>query len=227
MQKLDTSRTYETPEGIDLELRIAGPIVRALAWLIDALIRAVAYFGLSLTLAALGGVGWAGIMIGTFLIEWFYPVIFEVYRGATPGKKSMGLEVIQDNGTPVNWTSSLVRNLLRVVDFLPFLYGLGLLSILMNKDFKRLGDIAAGTLVVYRDPGLARNEIPAADPKPPPVDLLIAEQRTLLDLAERSSLLSAERLIELAEMLEELTGKRGQEAVDEVFAYANWLARGR
>ncbi len=224
VSELDTSRAYETPEGIILELKIAGPVVRACAWAIATAIRAVVYIVIPLVFSFFGGIGMAAIMIGIFIVEWFYPVLFEIRSGATPGKKAMGIAVIHDNGTPVAWSSSLVRNLLRTADFFPLFYGTGLLAMLANRDFKRLGDLAAGTLVVYREQPTERGKFPEVTPKPPPPELTVDEQRTFMDYAERSKMLSNDRLTELAEIISEMTGKKGQDAVNEVHAYANWLA---
>lgn len=223
---LDTLRLYETPEGIDLELRLAGPTVRAAAWVIDMLIRAGVYIGLSIIFSLFGALGAGAILISIFLIEWFYPVVFEVISGATPGKKNMGLIVTHDNGTPISWYSSLIRNLLRTVDILPFIYGFGLISMLLNRDFKRLGDIAAGTIVIYKDKAHSKKAIPEANPKPLPKPLYIEEQRTILDFAERSQQLSESRRQELVNILEPYTQKQGDEAVNELYQYANWLQRG-
>ena len=198
--------------------------MRACAWAIDAAIRAALYIAIAIVFAFFGGVGIAVILIGVFLVEWFYPVVFEVSSGATPGKQMMGIWVIHDNGTPVSWPSSLVRNLLRAADFLPMLYGFGLLTMLANKDFKRLGDLAAGTLVVYREQPPQRGELPEAAAEAPPLDLTVDDQRTLLEFAERSSLLSRDRGIELADILAKLTGKTGPQAVKTLYAYANWLS---
>lgn len=167
------------------------------------------------------------MLIGFFLLEWFFPVVFEITSGATPGKKAMGLVVVHDNGTPVSVSASLIRNLLRVADFLPLLYGIGLLSMLANRNFQRLGDMVAGTLVVYRERDKINIAIPTVTPKPPPVPLGVDELRTLIAFAERSNQLSEERRIELANQLAELTGKQGEAAVTELYAYANWLTRGR
>ncbi len=199
-------------------------MVRACAWAIDAAIRAALYIAIAIVFAFFGGVGMAVILIGVFLVEWFYPVVFEVSSGATPGKQMMGIWVIHDNGTPVSWPSSLVRNLLRAADFLPMLYGFGLLTMLANKDFKRLGDLAAGTLVVYREQPPQRGELPEAAAEAPPLDLTVDDQRTLLEFAERSSLLSRDRGVELADILSKLTGKTGPQAVKSLYAYANWLS---
>lgn len=223
----DTIRPHETPEGIMLRLKVAGPVSRACAWAIDAVIKGIIYALVASLTVFLGGVGIAMMLISFFLLEWFYPVIFEVSSGATPGKKAMGLVVIHDNGTPVSLSSSLIRNLLRVADFLPLLYGIGLISMLANRNFQRLGDMVAGTLVVYRERDRSDIAIPKVAPKPPPLRLSVDELRNLIAYAERSTQLSEERRIELANQLGALTGLQGKAAVNELYAYANWLTRGR
>jgi uncharacterized RDD family membrane protein YckC len=225
---LDTLRYYETPEGIDLELHLAGLMPRIVAWGIDLLIQAVAYAVFaSIFLLLGGGVGQGLALISFFLISWFYPVLFEIYHhGATPGKQKMGLRVVHDNGTPVGWFASLIRNLLRAVDFMPVMYGLGMLSLLVNRDFKRLGDLVAGTLVIYRENEQALHDIPRLSPRPLPVALTLSEQRALLNFAERSQHLSPQRQQELASILTPLTGQRDKQDVDTLLRYANWLNRG-
>ena len=69
--------------------------------------------------------------------------------GASPGKRAMGLKVVMDSGLPVTLAASLTRNLLRAADFLPFGYGFAIVSVLVRADGKRLGDLAAATLVVH------------------------------------------------------------------------------
>ena len=101
MAGLETIKRYETPEGIILRLNIAGPVSRACAWLIDMMIKAVVISILAIFFAALKQAGMGLFFISLFLIEWFYPVLFETMSGATPGKKAMKLIVIHDNGTPV------------------------------------------------------------------------------------------------------------------------------
>lgn len=224
---VDTIRWHETPEGIQLQLKLAGPVARACAWAIDMVIKGVIYVLVAWFAAFLGGVGMAFMLIGFFFLEWFYPVVFEVNTGATPGKKAMGLVVIHDNGTPVSFSASLIRNLLRVADFLPLLYGVGLVSMLASRDFQRLGDMVAGTLVVYRQQQAETVSIPEVTPVPPPPHLSVDELRTLIAFAERSRELSEERRIELAEQFTALTGLHGEAAVNELYAYANWLTRGR
>jgi len=222
---LDTSRDVPTPEGIELSLRLAGPIARAGAWLIDLIVRVAVIAVLGMAMGVLGKFG-AGLMLITwFALEWLYPTAFEVwFAGATPGKRSLGLVVLHDDGTPIRLPASLTRNLLRAVDFMPVLYGFGLVSMLISRDFKRLGDIAAGTVVVYREPAAQHAAVPHAPPVPPPLALPLAEQRTILDLATRSGSLTAERAEELAALVPHLTaGRRDAAALQRLIAIANYL----
>ncbi|MCF8045867.1 MAG: RDD family protein, partial [Desulfarculaceae bacterium] len=139
MQIIDTATNHETPEGIVLRLKTAGPVPRAYAWLIDCMIRAGIYLVLVPVLSAFSRAGTAVMLICLFLLEWFYPVVFEVYSGTTPGKRSLGLCVVHDNGTPVDISSSLLRNLLRAADFFPVFYAAGLVFMMCNRNFIRLG----------------------------------------------------------------------------------------
>lgn len=222
---LDTTRSISTPEGIELSLRLAGPVPRALAWLIDLLVRGAIMLALSIALAIFGKFGMAVLLLIAFLIEWLYPAVFEVFwQGATPGKRAMGILVLNDDGTPVRWPSALTRNLLRFVDFLPALYFTGFLAMVINRDFKRLGDLAANTLVVYRDQKQATQQIPAARPVAPRLALSVNDQRALLDFAERSPRLTEERAAELAEIPRALVGTaNGRAAVERLIGIANHL----
>ena len=144
--------------------------------------------------------------------------------GATPGKKALGLIVVHDDGTPVGWPAALTRNLLRFVDFLPLFYLFGLVSIALSRDFKRLGDHAAGTLVVYREAAARRRRLPALAPEAPAMALSAREQRAVLDYAERVPDLTPERAAELAEIAAPLVGaERGDAAVARLVRIANHL----
>src|SRR5690242_1903169 len=222
---LDTEREVRTPEGIELNLRLAGPVVRALAWATDLLLRSAAFIGLSMPLSMLGRVGAGVLLILWFALEWFYPTVCEVwFNGATPGKKFLGLVVFHADGTPVGLPASLIRNLLRAVDFLPFLYGFGLLAMLINRDFQRLGDIAADTVVAYRDGAARHGAIPQAMPIAPGKPLTLREQRLVLDLAARSPLLTVERARELAVLIPAVTGTQQPEpALARLLSIANYL----
>jgi hypothetical protein len=153
-------------------------------------------------LAFLGnlGIGLGSLLL--FLVSWWYMVLFEVLnQGCSPGKQVMGLRVVQDDGTPIGWSASLIRNLLRFVDMLPFGYFLGAISCLQHPNFKRLGDLAAGTLVIYREQPLSRPQVPQAPALRLPFALELNEQRAILSFAERQGELSAERVNELAAIL--------------------------
>lgn len=221
---LDTYQTLETPESIDLELHLAGPVVRMLAFGIDVGIRAGIQILVAMVLSIFGQVGTAVMLIFAFTIEWFYPVLFEVfYQGSTPGKKSMGLTVIHDDGTPIGWSSSIIRNLLRFVDFLPFGYIFGLIAMCSNDHFKRLGDFTAGTLVVYTAPKQAIAPIPEDTPMPPPIALTSNDQRAILGYAERIHDLSPERQQELANHLSFITQAKDKDNIIWIVRIANWL----
>lgn len=220
---LDTFHEVETPEGVEFRLRVAGPVVRSLAWGIDLLIRAAVYTVMAIALSQMGDFGTGLLLILWFVVEWLYPVLFEVYRhGATPGKQALGVRVVHDDGTPVDWSASLVRNLLRFVDFLPFLYGFGLASMLIRTDNKRLGDLAAGTRVVYRD-RVRACATPDADAAAPKITLQLDEQRAVIDFAGRLSQLSQERSQELAAIIRPLAAHPRGEDVASLVGVANWL----
>jgi len=207
VRPLDTLYTVETPEGIELTLRPAGLVSRSLAYAIDFLIRAGIYIGVAMVMSPFKGIGQALIIILMFALEWFYPVVFELSRkGATPGKRALGLRVVMDNGLPVTPAASFTRNLLRTADFMPFLYGFGVLSLLMRSDFKRLGDLAAGTLVVHDRQVALHGAWPDADPRAPRRPLSVREQAAVLAWAGRTERLTPDRLEELAELAAPVLG---------------------
>jgi uncharacterized RDD family membrane protein YckC len=221
---LDTRYQVETPEGVDLPLRPAGLMVRALAFAIDLGLRGLLLGVLFIALAMLGklGAGLGSILL--FVVSWWYMVLFEVLNhGRSPGKQWMGLRVVHDDGTPIGWSASLLRNLLRVVDLLPFGYFLGAISCLQHPHFKRLGDIAAGTLVIYREPPHTRPELPEALPRRPAFALTFSEQRAILGFAERQGELSRARADELAAILAQPLQVPAQQAVTELNGIARSL----
>jgi uncharacterized RDD family membrane protein YckC len=223
---LDTVRRVATPEGCELNLRIAGPTIRARAWLLDFVIRVVIFFAVLMIVAKFGRLGSGLALLIAFILEWLYPVIFEVYwRGATPGKKLSNLLVLHDDGTPIGWGASFARNTLRFVDFLPFGYACGLLTMWLNEDSKRLGDLLAGTVVVYRsDTPLPVIKDDFYEAEMPPFPLTLAEQRALLEYRQRAATLTDARADELAELALPLTeGMRPDAAKARLFRIANAL----
>lgn len=221
---LDTLREIETPEGISLRLRAAGAVPRAQAWMLDALIRlGVLVVGMiPLSLFGVGGNGLALLLM--FALLWAYSVVCEVWLdGQTFGKRALGLRVVNADGTPVTWLPSVVRNLLRVVDALPGVYGVGLVSTLVDPHARRLGDIVAGTLVVHAHDLPAGQQVPAQAALALPVVLAADEQAMLVEFAERAGQLTVQRQEELASLLTPLTGQRDSAAVGQLIAHANWL----
>lgn len=204
--QLDNSYWIDTPEGVPLALQPAGIVVRVLAWSIDFSLRLGLFWLVVMATQFLGwySISWGVTLLSAFLLEWWYPVLFEVYwRGATPGKRILGLRVVQENGSPVDWGRSLLRNLLRTADFFPMMYSAGLICMLLRQDCRRLGDLAAGTLVVYTTKPVVRTTLPEALRRIAPQTTLSAEEQgLLLNLAERSTTLNSERVEELLELLD-------------------------
>jgi uncharacterized RDD family membrane protein YckC len=225
--RLDTVRRIDTPEGVSVRLHVAGPLPRLAAWLLDWIARFTFYSTIGAGLALVGEAG-AGVMsIVVFLGEWFYPVVFELRNnGQTPGKVLLGIMVVHQDGTPLSPAGALLRNLLRFADFLPFAYLGGLLCMVGTESFQRLGDLAAGTVVVYK----TRPEDAAAAaegaPIPPPIPLLLDEQRAILDFADRAPALSEERGLELAALLSPTFGGPAPVTLARLLGVARWLRGG-
>jgi uncharacterized RDD family membrane protein YckC len=141
-----------TPEGVSLDLDIAGLGSRAIAIIIDLLLQ---YLILLMVAAILSGIhieGTAGIVIGSvalFLVFWGYFFLFEgLWHGQTPGKRAQHLRVVRTDGHPMGGAQMFVRNLVRIVDLFPAAYLVGMISMVVTKRAQRLGDLAAGTIVV-------------------------------------------------------------------------------
>ena len=200
---LDTTLLAETPEGIDILLRPAGAVPRALAYALDFLICFMAWSISAAFLGSVKGVGVGMMLLLLFALEWIYPIVFELLPGAaTPGKRALGLQVMMDTGLPVTPSAAVTRNLLRVADFMPVAFAFGLLAMLLRSDFKRLGDIVAGTLVVHAAQTRLAGASPPAEPLAPRVPLARAQQVAILHLAGRARRLTPERVDELAALAE-------------------------
>jgi uncharacterized RDD family membrane protein YckC len=163
--------TIDTPEQIALEFPLASAGSRFLALAIDTLVQAggvlvlasVAFVAslLGVTGASIAGT-WAlaGAVILMFLLYYGYYALFEMlWNGQTPGKRAIRLRVITTSGRPISAYDAILRNLLRIVDQLPGIYTVGLLSIFFTERNQRLGDLAADTVVVHEQP-IARHEMP-------------------------------------------------------------------
>ena len=224
---LDSVVSAETPEGILLELRPAGLSARFCAFVIDWLIRLAILYGAAFIAGILGGLGVGFWLILFFVLDWFYPVVFELRRGgATPGKKAMGLKVVMDNGLPVTPAAAITRNLLRFADFLPFLYGAAIVSMLVRADGKRLGDLTAATVVVHQPRPAPKATLDMVTPIAPVRPLSQRDQSAVIALAARAPTLTLERLDELALLAASVQGeaREPQEQVTRrVLGVAQWL----
>ncbi|MDQ5824301.1 MAG: RDD family protein [Chloroflexota bacterium] len=163
---MDEQLTISTPEQVAFEYEMAGIGSRFVAALLDHLILGVTVLLIACAASMVGLVGvfsnaagddaaggvflvLAILTLVIFLIIWGYFVVFEtVWNGQTPGKRAGRLRVIRYNGQPIGAGEAMVRNLVRLVDFMPGFYGVGLLSMFIDKNARRLGDFAAGTIVI-------------------------------------------------------------------------------
>jgi uncharacterized RDD family membrane protein YckC len=172
--------SIRTPENIELSYALAGPGSRAAAYIVDLLIMSILCqmvinllaYGFALLVSAVGAEGqlwFAAIFgLGSFAIYNGYFILLEwLLSGQTPGKRLLHIRVIKQGGYALRFFDTLLRNLLRVVDFLPLFYGVGLTSLLLTRDSQRLGDLVAGTLVVYQEPVQTESLLPDL---PPPDD---------------------------------------------------------
>jgi uncharacterized RDD family membrane protein YckC len=157
--RLDDRVTIATPEGVSLDLVLAGLGSRFIARLLDSVIQLgiilALFFGTGI--ASPPGVVRAFVFVVVFLVMFAYDVPFELLNGGrTVGKMTAGIRVVGPRGEPITFLASAIRNIIRIVDFLPALYAIGVVSIVSTKRDQRLGDLAAGTIVV-RDkfPGLS------------------------------------------------------------------------
>jgi len=227
--KLDTVALVETPEGTDLHADLAGLVPRTLAYLVDLLIRVGFMFVLGILLLFLEEVGMGIYLIAFFVLEWWYPVLFEVYRGGqTWGKKAFNIKVVNDDLTPVALGPSLIRNLLRGADIFPVFYAVGCISMLTTSRFQRLGDLAAGTIVIYCETELydpsALDTVEAATP----VHALNEDQQVaFINFALNKGNMSLDRQEEIAEIIRPRLPLNAGKASDYVRGVGKWLLGAR
>ena len=221
---LDTYREVVTPEGVALHLPAAGPLPRALAWVIDLAVRLGILTAVGTVLGLMGAAGQGVYLVIFFLVFWAYPIVLEaMWNGQTLGKRALSLRVVSADGAPVGWLAAITRNLLRTVDMLPIAYATGLVASLADPHGRRLGDMVAGTLVVHDADEREHLSSPLNAVVAPPLALRPEEQTAVVAFGERASQLSLARQEELADIAEPLTGARGQPGVLRLFGMANWL----
>lgn len=172
---MDDRYTIDTPENIEFGYDIAGIGSRFLAAIVDTLLIILAEIivlfaagvlanatGIFAQLSAFDSVIAAVSGLLGFAILWGYYIIFElVWNGQSPGKRLIGLRVVREGGRPVTFLSSATRNLIRLVDFLPAFYGIGVIVMFIDRRARRLGDLAGGTLVVKERRGVTLESLTA------------------------------------------------------------------
>jgi len=216
MELLDTTADVETPERVRFRYRLAGAGPRAAAWTIDRVIQIIVATLIVIGLVSMAwipgleGVGMGLSLVLMFLLEWFYGVFFEtLLAGRTPGKVVLSIRVVRVDGSPGRFQDFMLRNLLRAVDFLPVLYGVGLIAMVLDDRMRRVGDMVAGTVVVCEErssvlgtvaivPPVSENERQAL---PGRVDLDRDELAVIEAFLRRRRRLSDERAEELAWLL--------------------------
>ena len=207
-------------------MRPAGYAVRGAAFLIDVLIRGVILTTLSSVFGKAGHMGIGLLLIVLFVVNWLYPVIFEMLpAAATPGKQAMGLTVLMANGLPLTPEGCLIRNLLRAVDLLPLFYGFGIVAILLRRDSRRIGDLAGGTLVAYRTESKAPGAFGPGEPTQPPRVLSLRQQAAITAFAWRVTRLTPERAEEIAVLAADAApvSAAGPSMTSRLVGMARWL----
>jgi uncharacterized RDD family membrane protein YckC len=201
----DSSLKALTPEGIEFVLSPAGLPIRTVAYAIDKIIQWIILFVIFILVvifqAKLGV--WIALILN-FCVDWFYHVICELaFHGQSLGKRMMGIRVVRSDGAPVDPASSFLRNLLRFADTFFFFFHIALISITVSRGFRRLGDWAGGTLVVYSAmPDFYRQSLnhllSKYEPVTPPQPLSHDEKQAILSFARRYPLLGEARANEIA-----------------------------
>lgn len=232
---LDNTLTVETPEGVRIQFHPAGLYQRSIAYLIDLVIHGCALFIISLLSFLFADIfGTWFVIILYFLIHWFLPVVFEMtMRGATPGKAFLGLHTIMSDGTPLTFQASIMRNLLRVADFFAYFPGFGIIAMFMTQGNQRLGDLAAGTVVVKNTSGMNfssrdRDNIKSIQPLRPHLTLYPEEQAALIALSGRARFIGRERSQEITNILSPLIPEEHRTQAGGEFqallSYAAWYS---
>ncbi|MDR3302512.1 MAG: RDD family protein [Spirochaetaceae bacterium] len=198
---LDTALYAQTPEGIEFAVYPAGFPSRVCAYIVDAGICWTIIICAEIFITSIfDEAGLWFVLLLLFVVDWFFHFIFEIFfQGQSPGKKLVGLRVIQSDGSPLKLSASFLRNTIRFADTFLFLYHIALMLMVSTKGFRRLGDIVGDTLVVYTADArtsLKFRLLPAVyqrDPCQPPHPLSFEEKQAVLMFSRRYSVLGKDR----------------------------------
>ncbi|HVH63069.1 MAG TPA: RDD family protein [Candidatus Dormibacteraeota bacterium] len=239
----DTDLVVATPERVSFEYQVAGLGTRAVAQMLDLLIvfgiLAAVYFA-ALAFSAVGSdtAGYLIALIGSFVVLFGYFWTSEaLWSGQTVGKKVFRLRAVGDRGEPMTFIQAAIRNVVRLIDFLPYAYGIGLVVLFANGKGKRLGDLAAGTVVVKDSDyvwlwqlrgsqPIQQSQLPAPQPAPATADELVLRRidpdlrRFVASYARRRGEISVELRAQLAGSVQGSL----QSAVPDVFQQGGPLA---
>ena len=243
----DSDLVVATPERVSFDYQVAGLGTRAIAQVLDllivsAILVAVYLVAVAVSLASVVPGQLIGIL-GSFIVIFGYFWVSEaLWSGQTVGKKAFRLRAVGDRGEPLTFAQAGIRNIVRIVDFLPYGYGVGLITLFVNGKGKRLGDLAAGTIVVkdsdhvwlWQLPGARAPLAPPGAPPPPPASAFApaspAEltlrrldpdlRRFITSYARRRPELSLEVRIQLAGQVQPSL----RSALPEIFAQSGPLA---
>lgn len=226
-----------TPDHIEFVYQLAGIGSRFAAAAVDHLIQ----FGLYLLVVfvvEVAALSWfvevsAAVIVLIFVVVFGYFLLFEwLWGGQTPGKKTMGLRVMYDDGRPLDFSASAIRNILRLADFLPIAYGLGVTAMFISPKLQRIGDIACGTIVVIERPirqSVLQATRPTAEPQSVGFGLDRADREAAIRFLERRSELDhslrREIAVKLASRIAERAHFDQQGAVADPEAFLERIAR--
>lgn len=197
--------TVSTPEGLRFNLKLAGPYVRAQSFGLDLLIQFSLVVAIQIIVQqTLGAAIWL-ILLAYFAIQWLYSGLFEwLWDGQTPGKRAMGIQAVQLDGTMLDFSSAMLRNLIRSADMFFFVFAIGHTIMGFSPRFQRLGDLAASTVVIYKPRKKKLLPQPHFDasiiPRPASRLLTPTEQDLLREFSQRYRQFSATRSRSIAEL---------------------------
>jgi uncharacterized RDD family membrane protein YckC len=230
VQGADMVADITSPEHVSFVFPLAGPASRSSAFFVDiAIILLPLLLYTAIQRVTLGSYGIIGLAV---LLQFPYFTLWEVlWNGQTPGKRLCRLRVVSDDGLPINWQQVVIRNLLRPVDQFPALYALGVLVMMMGSRWQRIGDLAAGTLVVLEHAstelppakGKAANHVPTCVLRNPEM------RRTVLLYGAKRNRLGKALALELVKPLIEALVKAGAMKADydadsALMAWYHWLS---
>lgn len=231
-RQTDTSIIVQTPEGIEFSLYPAGMLIRACSYMIDFVIQGLLFIiplflFIDIVIELFGT--WL-MLLYFFLLNWFYHVFCEVcFKGQSAGKKIMGIRVVRSNGSPINPGASFIRNLLRFADTFMGFYIIAFSCMTLCPGFRRIGDLAADTLVVYTLNSLSPTRkssimwLHKYEKIVPPRKLSNSEKQNIILFAKRYPVLGEVRANEIAKKYAEDLNDQIDKTVGTGLSYSAYL----